>query len=46
MMSSKKKILLNKLGSKHSLLMKFDQFMSYYKKKNYQQILQKLGPEN
>ena len=28
-------ILLNNLGSKHSLLMKFDQFMSYYKRKNF-----------
>ena len=30
------------LGSKHSLLMKFGQFMSYYKRKNYQTIQQKL----
>ena len=27
-------ISLNNLGSKHSLVMKFGQFMSYYKKKN------------
>ena len=25
--------MLNNLGSKHSLLMKFDQFVSYYKRK-------------
>ena len=30
---NKKYILLNNLGSKHSLLMKFGQFMSYYKRK-------------
>ena len=29
--SNKKYILLNNLGSKHSLLMKFGQFMAYYK---------------
>ena len=28
-----KYILLNNLGSKHRLLMKFGQFMSYYKRK-------------
>ena len=27
-------VLLNDLGSRHSLLMKLTQFMSYYKKKN------------
>ena len=31
----KNKILLNNLGSKHSLLIKFDQFMTYYKRKNF-----------
>ena len=41
------KCLLNNLGSKLSLLMKFGQFRSYYKtKKNYQKILQKLLREN
>ena len=39
MMSSntqhKKYVLLNNLGSKDNLLMKFDQFMSYYKRKNF-----------
>ena len=29
----KKYILLNNLGSKHTLLMKFGQFMSYYERK-------------
>ena len=38
-----KHILLNNLGSKHSLLMKFCQFMQYYKiiffiKKFYQNV--------
>ena len=28
-------MLLNNLGSKHSLLMKCGQFMSYYKRKNF-----------
>ena len=28
-------ILLNNLGSKHILLMKFGQLMSYYKRKNF-----------
>ena len=28
-------ILLNNLGSKDSLLMKFGQFMSYYRRKNF-----------
>ena len=28
-------ILLNNMGSKYSLLMKFGQFMSYYKRKNF-----------
>ena len=35
------------MGSKHSLLMKFDQFMSYYKKKivqKFYKILQVPGP--
>ena len=45
-LSIKKNILLNNLGSKHSLLMKFGQFISYCKKKkkkkNYQKIVQKL----
>ena len=31
----KKYILLNNLGSKHSLLMKFGKFVSYYKRKNF-----------
>ena len=44
---NKKCILLSNLWSKHSRLMKFGQFMSYYKrKKNYQKILQKLRHEN
>ena len=34
------------MGSKHSLLMKFGQFMSLQKKKIHQKILQKLWPEN
>ena len=42
-----KHILLNNLGSKHCLLMTFGQFMSFYKrKKNYQNFLQNLQPEN
>ena len=32
---NKKYILLNNLGSKHSLLIKLGQFMSYYKRKNF-----------
>ena len=32
---NKKYISLNNLGSKYSLLMKFSQFMSYYKTKNF-----------
>ena len=32
---SKKYILLNSMESKCSLLMKIDQFMSYYKRKNF-----------
>ena len=32
---NKKYILLNNLRSKHCLLMKFGQFMSYYKRKNF-----------
>ena len=39
-----KDILLNNVGSKYSLLMKFDQFMSLQKKKFYQKTLQKLVP--
>ena len=42
-----KYISLNNLGSKHSLLMKFGQFMSYYKRKTFvKKILQKLRPQN
>ena len=43
-LSIKKYILLNNLGSKCSLLMKFGQFISYYKKKTTlcQKIVQKL----
>ena len=38
---------LNNLGSKHSLLMKFGQFISYSKRNNFiKEVLQKLGPEN
>ena len=44
---NKKYKLLNNLGSEHSMLMEFGQFMSYYKrKKNYRKILQKLQPVN
>ena len=45
---TKKYISLNDLESKYSLLMKFDQFMSYYKKKKkiIKKILQKLRPES
>ena len=32
---NKKYISLNNLGSKHSLFMKFGQFMSQYKRKNF-----------
>ena len=40
-------MLLNNLGNKHSLLMKFDQFVPYYKeKKNYQKIPQNFHPGN
>ena len=42
----KKYILLNNLDSKHSLVMKFSQFMSYYKRKLYQKIQQKILPGN
>ena len=39
--------LLNNLGSKHSLLIKFGQLMSYYKRKKiYEKNLQNLPPEN
>ena len=31
----KKYIFLNNLGSKHSLLMEFDQFILYYKRKSF-----------
>ena len=41
---NKKCILLNNLGNKHILLMKFDQFISYYKRKNFT-IIEKLWPE-
>ena len=43
---NKKYILLNDLGSKDSLLIKFGQFMSYSKRNNLSKILQKLWPEN
>ena len=32
---NKKHILLNNLGSEHSLLMKFGQFMLYFKRNNF-----------
>ena len=32
---TRKYISLNNLESKHSLLLKFDQFMSYYKRKKF-----------
>ena len=32
---AKNTFLLNKFGSKHSLLMKFGQFVPYYKRKNF-----------
>ena len=41
-----KYILLNNLRSKHILLMKFGQFVLYYKTKIYQKIIEKLWPEN
>ena len=42
----KKYVLLNNLGSKHSLLMKFDQFMSYYKRKNFiKKLHENCGPK-
>ena len=40
-MTNKKYILLINLGSKHSLLMKFGQFMSYYKRKKFVKKLYK-----
>ena len=40
-----KYILLNDLGSKHSFLMKFGQFRSYYKMKKYIKKVQKLQHE-
>ena len=39
-----KHILLNNLGSKQILVMKFGQFMQYYKKDFYQKILWKMWP--
>ena len=43
----RKHILLNNLRSKHSLLMKFGQFISYCKRKHFvKKTLQKLQPEN
>ena len=42
-----KHILLKNLGSKHSLVIKFGQFMQYYKTKIfYQKILWKMLPGN
>ena len=44
---NKNDISLNNLESKHSLLMKFGQFMSYSKRNNFsEKILQKIQPEN
>ena len=40
--SNKKYILLNYLGSKDSLLMKFDQFLSYCKRNNFIKIFYKI----
>ena len=39
-------ILQNNLGSKHSLLLKFGQFVILQEKKFHQKFLQKLRPEN
>ena len=39
-------ILLNNLGSNHSLLMRFGQFMSYSKRNNFIQKFYKNWPEN
>ena len=43
MKKKKKNILLNNLGSKHSLLLKFSQFTSRYQMKNF---IKKLRREN
>ena len=44
---NKKYILLNNLSSKHSLLIKFGQFIFIEQKKAfYQELLQLLQPEN
>ena len=41
-----KHILLNKLGSKHSLVMKFSQFVQHYKRKIFiQKLCEKYGLE-
>ena len=41
-----KHILLNNLGGKRSLVMKFGQFMQYYKKKNFiKKFFEKCGLE-
>ena len=40
---NKKYISLNNLGSKHSLLMNFGQFMSYYKRKNFKKFYKNCG---
>ena len=41
-----KYILLNNLRSKHSLLMKYDQFMSYYKRKDFiKKLYENCGPK-
>ena len=43
---NKKHILLNNLGSKHSLVIKFGQFMYYYKRKCFiKKLYKKYGPE-
>ena len=44
--SNKKYILLNNLESKHSLSMKFGQFISYYTRKKNEKTPQKMRPEN
>ena len=43
---NKESILLNNLGGKHSLVMKFVQFVWYYKKNLHQSILQKCWISN
>ena len=41
------KILLNNLRSKHSLVIKFGQFMYYYKRKFFiKKLYKKYGPES